>query len=329
MGGRGERIAMYGGAHQDMNLRDPFWVDREFEDFQAFSETLENLQISYRTVPQDKNNFRSRIRRRRFDDIIFAEMRVDPCSGLRNIVPNDTGDYLCLTIYQQGQQTFHQAGRTIEILGKSLMVWDANIPSEFSCTKTTEVKTLMIPKSIINNIYGSYSDLVGCYGEYKSNLNKVLYSHTNYIHEFFEEIGRDRRINAIFSIVELMCSCLEPTDIYRNQTRYHAEIIKRSKVWIRSNIGNNISIIDLSKEFGVSSRALQHTFSNIGTTFSAFLKKERLDQAASALRSSHFRNESITEIAFRFGFSDNAHFSRSFRAQFKMSPREYRNNYAR
>ncbi len=60
---------------------DSFWIDREFESYCAFSEALENLRISFRMTPHDKDSFRSRIRRRRFGDIIFAEMRVDPCVG--------------------------------------------------------------------------------------------------------------------------------------------------------------------------------------------------------------------------------------------------------
>ena len=34
--------------------------------------------------------------------------------------------------------------------------------------------------------------------------------------------------------------------------------------------------------------------------------------------------EGITEIAFRWGFNDSAHFSKAFRAEFGQSPRAYR-----
>jgi AraC-like DNA-binding protein len=36
------------------------------------------------------------------------------------------------------------------------------------------------------------------------------------------------------------------------------------------------------------------------------------------------RNKTITEIAFSWGFSDSAHFSRSFRKQFGICPRVFR-----
>jgi len=303
---------------------DSFWIDREFESYRAFSEALENLRISFRMTPHDKDSFRSRIRRRRFGDIIFAEMRVDPCAGGRNILPEDPNDYLCLTIYQQGRQTFHQAGRTIEISGKALMVWDASIPSEFENARTTEVRTLMLPKALVEKLYGPSSELVGYNSQSNSICVEALYSHINYVHECFEYISSDRRMNAIFSIIELMSACLEPNGEAGGQTRYQSDILKRAKCWIRANLEEEISIMDLANEFGMTPRALQHAFASIGTTFSAFVRTERLNHAAAALQSPHFKRESITEIAFRFGFSDSAHFSRSFKRQFNISPREYR-----
>ncbi len=36
------------------------------------------------------------------------------------------------------------------------------------------------------------------------------------------------------------------------------------------------------------------------------------------------RIDNISQIAFTWGFNDASHFTRSFRAKFDMSPREYR-----
>jgi AraC-like DNA-binding protein len=40
------------------------------------------------------------------------------------------------------------------------------------------------------------------------------------------------------------------------------------------------------------------------------------------------RDVSITETCFRWGFNDSATFSRAFRAEFGVSPREYRRDSA-
>ncbi|WP_333718088.1 helix-turn-helix domain-containing protein [Agrobacterium tumefaciens] len=59
-----------------------------------------------------------------------------------------------------------------------------------------------------------------------------------------------------------------------------------------------------------------------GERFSQFLLRQRLQKCADDLRTK--RGSSIGEIAFRWGFNDLSHFSRSFRNHFGVAPREYR-----
>jgi AraC-like DNA-binding protein len=51
--------------------------------------------------------------------------------------------------------------------------------------------------------------------------------------------------------------------------------------------------------------------------------RARLERARAALADID-RGEAIGDIAHRFGFSDASHLSRTFRAHFGMTPREYR-----
>ena len=39
-----------------------------------------------------------------------------------------------------------------------------------------------------------------------------------------------------------------------------------------------------------------------------------------------FKGMSITTIAYKWGFTDSAHFSRSFQKQFERSPKDYRSH---
>lgn len=62
----------------------------------------------------------------------------------------------------------------------------------------------------------------------------------------------------------------------------------------------------------------------ISSTLSAQILERRLLHAACSLRDPRQSNCLITEIAFAAGFKDSAHFSRTFRDRFKMSPRDWR-----
>lgn len=75
---------------------------------------------------------------------------------------------------------------------------------------------------------------------------------------------------------------------------------------------------------GVSTRYLQRLFTEAGNSFIHYLRTRRLERCRADLASSLHADLSISEICFRWGFNGSAHFSRVFRKEYGMSPREYR-----
>ncbi|WP_022721435.1 helix-turn-helix domain-containing protein, partial [Rhodopseudomonas sp. B29] len=75
---------------------------------------------------------------------------------------------------------------------------------------------------------------------------------------------------------------------------------------------------------GISERYLQKLFGGTGSSFTHYLRERRLQRTCADLSNPAQAHHSISEIAFRAGFNDSAHFSRAFRHRFGVSPREYR-----
>ncbi len=75
---------------------------------------------------------------------------------------------------------------------------------------------------------------------------------------------------------------------------------------------------------GVSPRTLQKLFASAGQTFSTYLRRRRLERCRLDLSSPVSASLSISEICFRWGFNGSAHFSRAFKDQYGVSPRDYR-----
>jgi AraC-like DNA-binding protein len=86
-----------------------------------------------------------------------------------------------------------------------------------------------------------------------------------------------------------------------------------------------LSVRMVAQRIGVTTRYLQLLFADNGECVSEYIKRERLRGCLLDLRDSEFDRQSITEIAFSWGFNSAAHFSSSFRAAYGMCPREYRN----
>jgi acetamidase/formamidase/AraC-like DNA-binding protein len=75
---------------------------------------------------------------------------------------------------------------------------------------------------------------------------------------------------------------------------------------------------------GISERYLQKLFEGSGSSFTHYLRERRLQRTSAELSNPAEIHHSISEIAYRNGFNDSAHFSRAFRHRFGHSPREFR-----
>lgn len=72
----------------------------------------------------------------------------------------------------------------------------------------------------------------------------------------------------------------------------------------------------------ISVRTVQNVFAAMGTTPTAYILEQRLRRAADRLVARP--DASITEIAFELGFNDSAYFTRCFRQQYGIAPRDWR-----
>lgn len=86
----------------------------------------------------------------------------------------------------------------------------------------------------------------------------------------------------------------------------------------------DLNLQQVASEHGISPRYLQKLFESVDESFGHFVKLRRLERCRLDLRSPLHAQKSISDILFQWGFNDSASFSRAFREQYGVSPREYR-----
>ncbi|WP_084125014.1 AraC family transcriptional regulator [Demequina sp. NBRC 110054] len=85
-----------------------------------------------------------------------------------------------------------------------------------------------------------------------------------------------------------------------------------------------VRVDDIAAEFFLSRRTVYHVFEDVGTTPSDYLRGRRLALAAARLTDPEFADVPIAEIAASAGFDDATTFTRAFRRQHGVTPREWR-----
>jgi AraC-like DNA-binding protein len=97
------------------------------------------------------------------------------------------------------------------------------------------------------------------------------------------------------------------------------------KSFIESRLDDpDLSPKTIANNNGISLRYLHYLFKNGDASVSEWVRKKRLEKCRQKLTSEKFRGDSITDIAFSMGFNSSSHFSRLFKQNFGMTPRNAR-----
>lgn len=96
--------------------------------------------------------------------------------------------------------------------------------------------------------------------------------------------------------------------------------------FIEANLADEgLAVGMIASAFGYSTRQIHRMFHDeTGMTVSEYIWKSRLEHSFGDLRSADNQGRTITDIAFTWGFSNAAHFSRAFKEAYGITPRECR-----
>lgn len=103
------------------------------------------------------------------------------------------------------------------------------------------------------------------------------------------------------------------------------EYIHRIKHFIRRNLDDERLSPDwIAAAHHISTRYLHMLFETESVSISRYVQQLRLESCRAALGDPSFAGHSVSEIAYRFGFKDASHFSRTFKNEFGETPARYR-----
>jgi YesN/AraC family two-component response regulator len=110
----------------------------------------------------------------------------------------------------------------------------------------------------------------------------------------------------------------------RQQTlgRVTQRYIRQAMGYIHTHYAESLTREDIANHVSLSPDYLTDCFrQGLGITPITYLRRYRIHQACELLKNTHL---TITQVAAAVGFSESAHFSRSFQREVGMTPRAYR-----
>lgn len=139
--------------------------------------------------------------------------------------------------------------------------------------------------------------------------------------------------NSADHIAEALLHLLTPalrsglSDQTRLPTRLESHHRQRIFRFIRENLSDSsLDALTVAKAVNLSPRHVYQIFDEGGKPLMKWVWAERLARCKRDLAQSTLQTRSISEIAYAWGFNNMSHFSRAFKAEFGITPREWRQN---
>ena len=103
----------------------------------------------------------------------------------------------------------------------------------------------------------------------------------------------------------------------------YIRLINKTEDYIETHLDRRLTLAELAKNAHLSEYHFHRLFKRYSSeTLNGFITRVKLERSGIFLRVN--RSVSITEIAYRYGYSDSGSYSRAFKKHFGVSPARFR-----
>jgi len=275
----------------DANRRSRHWRD-------VIADAYFPLDLTFR----DTERFDGRLEAWTFGPVSLSRLTSDPLCYVRRRrhLANESGEHYLVTVPALSDVHFAQSGRAVRCRPGGFILERSNEPYEFSHDDRNDLWVLKVP----------YAALAG----------RTL------LPDRFGSLSADARGALGQQLVDLMALAVKEDD--RTLTSSASPIrdahLSRVEAYVRRNLADpGLDPERIAGACGISVRYLHDLVGETGRSVGAWIREERLDACRAMLADPTCRM-GVAEIAYAWGFTDQAQFSRLFKARYGTTPRDFR-----
>lgn len=248
-----------------------------------------------------------------------------PSRVLRNSqqISADDGDFIGILLQKNGRTICAEKDRQTVLNQGELTVWHGRQKLDFLMPDKFHKLCLIVPREQLEGVLPNSELYSGAHFSNSDSISKLIASWLGSLGETVFTSDEQTSDNLIRVTLDMLAAALlRSKESHSSSSR--TTLFDRLKVYIDKRLDDpELSPYSIAQAHHISVRYLHLIFSERGLTVGGWVRMRRLEKCRAALMD-RTRDRSITEIALHWGFSDAAHFSRSFKASFGTSPKRFR-----
>jgi AraC-like DNA-binding protein len=277
----------------------------------------------------DPRTFRGEIAGQTLGPVVVNRVTAGPHRAertQRHVARTET-PYYKVSMPLRGYVLICQDGREAPLIPGDLAVYDTSRPYQVSFDDTCRLLVLMFPHRELRLPHDAISEVTARRVSGRTGIGGLVAPLLVNLASRLDEIGGSQSARLADNIVDLLGTLY--ADLLSGRGYLPADPMHALMTRIRCFIEDNLDDPDLGPETvaaacHISVGYLHKLFRAEATSVSRMIRERRLEQCRRDLVAPTTRGKTVGAIGAHWGFVDAAHFSRTFKATYGVSPREYR-----
>lgn len=223
-----------------------------------------------------------------------------------------------------GEYLLEQDGREVFLQPGDMALYDATRPHRVHCPKEFRKLIVSIPRSVMRERIAAIEHCTARRITGTSGIGAVT---SNFLRNTLGEAGtftcHEHEVlgEQALDLLTLASVSVRPSNYCLSRSRSIS--LHKARQFIDAHLQQpDLDTVMIAAGTGLSPRYLRKLFEEEGTTLMRYLLHARLERCRRDIMMRDKTGLTLTEIAFRWGFNDLSHFSRSFRARYDIAPSE-------
>jgi AraC-like DNA-binding protein len=242
-------------------------------------------------------------------------------------IRHDHDAYFCLSLITEGPEVLEYGTKRVTLESGDIATWHSSQSFTFKSSKPVRRLSIHVPEASMKRILAHPASHAGLYLKHNSGINALLASYLAGLCKDFS-VNDERTATEIEEVTLNLigAAIVAPGTVVSAPPR--RALWERVTLFIDRNLEDpELKPPYIASALGISLRNLYLLFAEQGHTVAGWIRGRRLECCRAELAKSSGAC-TVTEVAFRWGFNDAAHFSCIFKARYGLSPRSFRQSIA-
>jgi AraC-like DNA-binding protein len=276
----------------------------------------------------DVEGFRGQMRSRVLDRMSVVEVTATSHEVHRTpaLIAQAGERYFKLNLQLEGTGLLIQDNREALLRPGDLAIYATDRPYTLAFEEEARMMVVMFPCDALSLPSDYVGQLAAVRMAGSAGLSGIVGQFIRQLSENLEVLSGPSGSRLATNALDLVSTMLHAEmDIAPDRMKPQALLAVSAREYIEANLSDPmLSPASIAAAHFISTRHLHNVFHESGTTVASWIRSQRLDGARRELRDPLHAGKSVGAVAARWGFLDAAHFSRTFRDAFGVSPRDWR-----